>query len=340
MKVLAISKEEVRFILNMEICVELMKEAFRYQSEGSIVQPLRLPMWLTPEKNSLLGLMPGSINNSVFGVKVISLFYNAADSHQGAILLFDGQDGKLLSIISGSEVTGIRTAACTAGPIFFFQEFALKFLKSLVATSLLVPSEKKELTCTILGTGLQARLHISSMFVVLGDRLKVVRIWGRNYEKAKGLVQEFQNQFPFQLEAIESIELAVQTADVITTTTSSADPILFGKWIEPGSHINVIGSRIEVDSECIIKSSVFVDSKLSALNEAKDILQLISEGLIPTSHIQAEIGNILLGQHPGRTSSTQITLFRSLGIAVEDLVASNYIYKIANIKKFGTYIDL
>jgi len=176
-------------------------------------------------------------------------------------------------------------------------------------------------------------------------RLKKVRIWSRTYENAKTFAEQQAKLYPeISIAATLTAKEAVEDADLITSLTSSATPILEGSWLKPGAHINAIGSCVphkrELDTECVRKCTVFVDSKTMAVVEAGDLLIPIKEGAIQADHIKGEVGEILLGTVSGRTNNSEITLFKSLGLAVEDLVSSYYVYCKAKEQGKGIYIDL
>jgi ornithine cyclodeaminase len=151
-----------------------------------------------------------------------------------------------------------------------------------------------------------------------------------------------QGHYPFPIEAVESAEAAVRGADLVVTATSAAEPVLKQPWIAAGAHINAIGAslpaRREVDTATMVASSLFVDRRESALNEAGDYLLAMREGAIGPQHIRAEIGEVLIRTRPGRTAPEEITLFKSLGLAVEDVAAAEYVYRIAQARQVGTRV--
>jgi len=327
MKVLLINKEEVSAILSMEACIDLMSETLKTLSGGKSMQPLRQAMWL-PDKSGLLGMMPGYLSDTeVMGIKVVSVFPDnhskGLSSHQGAILLFEGKTGQMYAMIDGDRVTAIRTAAASA-----------------VATRLLAREDAEELV--ILGSGEQATRHLEAMLLV--RKLKKVKVWSRNHEHALQFAERENSNYSVNIEAIEGVQEAVAHADIICTTTAAREPILRSEWVGEGIHINAVGACTvgarELDSELVARSKLFADYRESLFNESGDFLIPIKEGLFGEEHLVGELGEILLGKVPAREKTEEITLFKSLGLAVEDLAACHYIYEKAIEKNTGTFVNL
>ena len=327
MKVLLINKQEVSDILSMEACIELMTGIFKTLADGQSIQPLRQAMWL-PDKSGLLGMMPAYVNDTkVMGIKVVSVFpgnhSKGLSSHQGAVLLFEGETGQMYAIIDGDRVTGIRTAAASA-----------------VATRLLAREDTEELV--ILGSGEQALRHLEAMLLV--RNIKRVKVWSRNHEHALKFVKLQSANYEVNIEAIEIVKDAVAHADIICTATSAKEPVLRSEWVRDGTHINAVGACTagarELDSELVVRSKLFTDKRESLFNESGDYLFPMKEGLFGEEHLKGELGELLLGSKPARETVEDITLFKSLGLAVEDLAACHYIYEKATEKNTGTSVDL
>ena len=326
MKVLIVNHNEVQQWLSMSECIDTMAEVFKKLSQNNAVNPLRHLMWL-PDKSGLIGMMPAAIGeNQVMGLKAISVFpgnhATEYDSHQGAVLLFETGNGRLLAIVDASQITAIRTAAVSG-----------------VATKLLARKNAKNLA--ILGSGVQARSHLDAMQVVC--KIKQVSVWSRNFGHSQEFADRESERCSISIEAVDSAKRAVEGADIICTVTSSENPVLQGNWISPGTHINAVGSSVpfarELNTAAVVKSKLFVDRRESTLNEAGDFLIPKKEGAINDAHILAELGDILLNKTEGRTSEGDITLFKSLGLAVEDIAAAHFIYrKIFNDGK-GTWVE-
>jgi ornithine cyclodeaminase len=321
-KVLVLSHADVERLLPMGECVEAMAEALAGLARGTIHQPLRFVV-RAPEAPGLLGLMPAyrAEPSRVWALKTVCVYpQNQAlglDPHQGAVLLHDGDTGELRAILHAGAVTAIRTAAVSA-----------------VATRALARPGSREVA--ILGSGHQGRGHVAAMRAVLdGCR---VRIWSRRPERAEALAAELG------ADIAASPEEAVRGADVVCTTTASPEPILRRAWLAPGTHVNAVGSSIptarELDSETLAGASLFVDRRESTLAESGDYRMAAAEGAIGPDHIRAELGEVLVGAHPGRGSDGELTVFKSLGLAAEDLAAAEHVYRRALAEGAGQEVDL
>ncbi len=326
MKTLVLGWEEVTKLLTMSECIKVMREALRALAKGEAVLPLR-QIVRQPDGKGFLGVMPAYLGNlPAIGIKALSVFPGNTgtpyESHQGAVLLFETKNGRLLSMQDASSITAIRTAAVSG-----------------VATELL--ARKDVSTLGILGSGTQATTHLEAMLTVRKAIQKVL-VWSRNPDHAKAFVQYESGRRALDFKVLDSPEGAVSGADIICTTTGANSPILKGTWLSPGTHINVVGGGPgvrEVDSETVVKSRLFVDRRESVQNEADDFKIPKQEGLITDAHIRGEIGEVLIAKVQGRSSPNEITLFRSLGLAVEDLAAANYLYNQAVAKKMGTWVN-
>ncbi|MEE8526517.1 MAG: ornithine cyclodeaminase family protein [Thermoanaerobaculia bacterium] len=318
---------EVRRLLPMDECVELMAEALATLGRGDAVNPLRWGMRL-PGDLGILGMMPGSMSSPpVFGLKVVSVFPGnhgtGYDSHQGVVMLFETEHGAPVAIVDASEITAIRTAATSA-----------------VATRLLAREDAGELA--ILGSGVQARTHLEAMLCVRDVRR--ARVWSPTRERREAFAAAAGERHGIDVRAVGSAEEAVRGADLLCTTTSARQPIVEGGWLAPGLHVNAVGSSIasarELDTAAVVRSRLFVDRRESTLAEAGDFLFPKQEGAIDDDHIVAEIGEILLGQAAARRTADEITLFKSLGLAVEDLAAAHRVYVRAREQGLGTPVEL
>ncbi len=326
MKTLMLNREAVYQLLPMAECIEVMAAALQSLTRGEVVMPLR-PIMRLPEQKGLMGLMPSySSALQALGLKVITIFHgnesSEHDSHQGAVLLFDGEHGGLRALMDAASITAIRTAAVSG-----------------VATRLLAREDTHVLA--LLGSGVQAQTHLEAM--CLARNVTHVRVWSRNFAHAQRFVQRNANK-PFVIEACERAQQAVADADLICTVTSSAEPVLKGEWLQPGAHLNVVGSSTprarEVDTNAMPRSRLYVDLRESTLNEAGDFLIPKQEGAINHDHIVGEIGEVLLGKIAGRRSAEEITLFKSLGLAIEDLAAAQHVYEKAIARNLGVWIEI
>lgn len=335
MKVLVVNQGEVPALLHMHECMDLMAQALASLSSGLTLMPLRSIMWL-PEKTGALGMMPaylpgGSVSGvsgpGVLGLKVITVFPGnhgtALDTHQGAVMLFDGGCGRPLAIVDATAITAIRTAAASG-----------------VATRLLAREDAGDLA--ILGSGTQARTHLEAM--LRARPIRRVRVWSRTPAHAARFAEIEGARHGVAIEIAPSAQAAVADADVICTTTASAEPVVMGRWLSPGAHINAVGSSVpfarELDTTAVSRSRLYVDRRESALQEAGDFLFPKREGAVGDDHIVAEIGEVLLGRVSGRTAPEEITLFKSLGLAIEDLAAAHHVYAQAVARGVGTWVPL
>jgi ornithine cyclodeaminase len=327
MQILVVNQSEVRQLLPMAECIEVMAEALKTLARGQAILPLRPVMWL-PEKVGALGMMPAYMEDlQVMGLKIVSVFPGnhgtEYDSHMGAVMLFETKHGQPLAVMDATEITAVRTAAVSG-----------------VATKLLAREDAADVA--ILGSGTQARTHLEAM--LLCRKIRRVRVWSRNAENGRLFAERESRHHNIKVEPMPTVEAAVLGANIICTTTSSPDPILFGRDLSAGAHINAVGSSVpfarELDTEAVARSRLYVDRRESTMNEAGDFLIPKREGAIGDSHIQGEIGEILLGKAKGRRSQEEITLFKSLGLAVEDLASADHIYKKAMSVGMGTKVEL
>jgi ornithine cyclodeaminase len=264
---------------------------------------------------------------SALGAKIISVFpgndATPYDSHIGVVVLFDADVGRLLAIMDASSITAIRTAAVSG-----------------LATRLLSRPDASDLA--ILGSGTQAMTHLDAMRCVRD--IKRVRVWSRGPTRARDFARRAAARFHCQVDVADSALQAVEGAHIVCTVTASRTPVLEGAWLSPGTHVNAVGASIpsarELDTEAVRRAYLYVDRRESALAEAGDVLVPISEGAITAAHIRGEIGDLLLGDAPGPESGDNITLFKSLGIAIEDLASAQYLYKRAVATESGTWVAI
>jgi ornithine cyclodeaminase len=326
MKILILTHAEVEELLPVSECIPIMAEALADLARGRVYQPLRMVI-TPPHADGDMALMPSyrSGERAAYGVKTVCFFpgnpAKGLDSHQGSVMLFSGETGELAALMNASAITAIRTAAVSG-----------------VATRLLARDDASELA--IIGSGVQARAHIEAMACV--RPIKRARVASLRVEHARKFAEELGRRYSFPIEPVESVESAVRGADLIVTATTAAEPIVMLEWISPGAHLNVVGSSIpttrEVDSVTMAGASLFVDRRESTINEGGDYLFALREGAIGPDHIKGEIGEVLIGAKRGRTSAQEITLFKSLGLAVEDLASADYLYRKATQAGAGTWV--
>ena len=315
-ELLLLDEALVRELLPMDLCIEVMREALRAAAGPNVVNPLR-SLLRAPEAAGLLGLMPAFRGGErpLYSLKEVCVFpgnpAKGLESHIGSVLLHDGDDGRLLAVVHAAAITEIRTAAVSA-----------------VATDLLARPDST--TLAIIGSGAQARAHLEALPLV--RPITEVRVATLRYDGRMRVMQELAERRGIRFIAAESIEAAVRAASIVVTTTSSREPILQREWIGAGTHINAVGSSSsgarELASAVVATARLFVDRRESTVNESGDYLMALRDGAIRgPEHIRAELGELLEGRGPGRTSPEEITLFKSLGLAIEDLAAAAAVYE-------------
>jgi ornithine cyclodeaminase len=315
------SEHDVHELLTMPECIAAMEAALTALARGEAHFPLRSVM-RAPGAAGFLGLMPSYRGGPepFFGLKEVCVFPDnpkrGLDTHLGAVLLHSGETGELLAVANASAITAIRTAAVSA-----------------VATRLLARDDASVLA--IIGAGVQGRSHARAIPLV--RNVRELRVCSRDRAHAERLASEANGI------VVDSVEEAVRGADIVVTATNSRDPIVKREWIAPGTHINAVGSSIaaarELDGATVAAASLFVDRRESTVNESGDYLFALREGAIGgEGHIRAEIGELLTGAAPGRTSPDEITLFKSLGLAIEDLAAAALLYEKGRRDGRGTAI--
>lgn len=324
--VLMISGSDVRRLLPMRTCIDLMVKALGATAEGKTFQPLRQVIDL-PGINGVLSHMPGYLAEpEALGSKLVTVFPgNSAtpySSHQGIVILFDVRHGRPMAIINASQITAIRTAAASG-----------------LATRLLAREESEHLL--IVGCGEQASTHLEAMLTV--RRPSRVTVWGRDRGKAKTFADAESARHDIAITVATSLPEAVGSADIVCTTTASDVPIVFGRDIRPGTHLNVVGSSVpstrEIDGQAFAMARVFVDLRAATVTQGGDYLAACREGLVDESHILGEIGDLVLGRRQGRLHPGDVTLFKSLGIIAEDLAAAHHIHGTALQEGVGTLVD-
>ncbi len=324
---IVVNGTRVREFLPMRECIDAMERALRALTRGRAVIPLRPVVRIPGDNSGALAAMPAYLEDpKSLGVKAISVFPGnegtAHDSHQGAVLFFDPDRGALVAIMDAGAITAVRTAAVSA-----------------VATRLLARPDASDLA--MLGAGVQAHSHLEAMRVVRPVRR--VRVWSRTPARAAAFARQY-NGSDLAVTAVATPREAIEQSDLVCTVTSSREPVLMGDWLAPGAHLNVVGASIaaarEVDTVAVLRSACFVDRRESALREAGDLVIPIREGAVDESHIRPELGEILEGVARGRRTPEEITLFKSVGLAVEDLGAADIVYRRARDNASVPRIDL
>jgi ornithine cyclodeaminase/alanine dehydrogenase-like protein (mu-crystallin family) len=319
MSALILGEHDVQRLLPMDECIAVMEEALAALARDQLYNPLRSVV-RPPDTTTLMGLMPAyrGGDNPAYGLKTVCIAPGnpalGLDPHQGFVALFDGETGRLQTVIHAGAITAIRTAAVSG-----------------VATKVLARPGSK--TLAILGAGVQGRSHLEAMRAVIP--FEEIRVWSRT----PGHASELDG-----VTEAASAEEAVRGADVVVTATAAREPIVEREWLDEGAHVNAVGSSIrttrELDTQTMVDAALFVDRRESTVNEAGDFLFPQREGAIGPEHIRAELGEVLIGAAPGRGSDTELTVFKSLGIAVEDLAAAEHVLRRARAEGVGTEVDL
>lgn len=303
---------DVEALLDYDGCIAAVREAMAALSASSEPQPLRTIQTLAPGK--MFGLMPGALpGEGRFGAKLVSVFGDperpGRAAHRGVVVLFEGDAGKVLAVADAGTITHIRTGCASA-----------------VATDALARPDAR--TLAVFGTGAQAESHILAISRV--RKLERILLWGRAPERATALAARLSPAVGLTIEATTDGQAAAMAADIICTVSGADKPILFGAWVRPGTHVNVVGSSylgpVEVDTELVVGSRYFADYRPSVLAAASELAEAKAEGRIDDGHIAGEIGEVLLGGIVGRQHQDQITLYKSLGHVVQDLAAATYVY--------------
>ncbi len=307
-----IDAAQVRASLPMSTCIEVMAKAMMGVSAGAVSIPPRIIMPLV-DGSAYFGVMPGSLSSPlIYGAKIVSLHpANAAagrPSINGLVALFDHHTGLPVAVLDGGEITTLRTGAASG-----------------LATRLLARTGST--TLGLFGAGVQASAHLEAICAV--RPIEEVRVWSRNWQSASDFVAHHRSRFKCGLLSVREPRDAA-ACDIVCTVTSASEPIIFGDWLRPGAHVNLVGAHSpktrESDTSLVKHARLYVDSRKSALSEAGDILIPISEGAIDSSHVVGEIGAVLTNQVAGRTTEEQITVYKSVGVVAQDLAAAHAVY--------------
>jgi len=304
---------EVERLLDNPGCIAAVREAMIALSSGERPQPLR--QIFTVGKDEMFGTMPGELQAlTTFGAKLVSVFADperpGRTRHQGVVVAYDGATGAVSCIADAEPVTKIRTACATA-----------------VATDVLAREDAKVLA--IFGGGVQAEAHLRALPLVRPFR--EILLWGRSAERTREIAETMSRQLNRTITPVADGREAAGRADVICTVTSSAEPVLLGDWVNPGTHINLVGSSylgpVEVDTALVAKARYIADYRPGVLAQAAELAAAREAGLVDDSHVVGEIGEVLAGHVPGRENDEQITIYKSLGHVAQDLAAAAYLQK-------------
>jgi ornithine cyclodeaminase/alanine dehydrogenase-like protein (mu-crystallin family) len=317
---------DVRRLLPISRCIDLMGTAMQGASNGDIAIPQRL---ITPiiDNSAYFALMPGStLKPRIYGAKMVSVHPNnpaeGRPAHQGFVALFDHDTGAPVAIIDGAMITAIRTAAVSG-----------------LATRTLARTEAR--THGVFGAGVQAAHHVEAIAAV--RPIERVLLWARAQKQADELATQLRARVNCKVDVATDPEQAA-ACDIVSTVTSASEPVLRGEWIKAGTHINAVGAHSpktrEIDDAVVQRSRIYVDLLRSAMSEAGDLLIPINAGLVTNDHIVGELGQVIAGKIPGRENDEQITLYKSLGIFAQDLIAAVHVYRAACEENVGSLVPL
>ncbi|ALS64589.1 ornithine cyclodeaminase family protein [Pandoraea apista] len=328
--VLLLDAAQVAALMPVADAIPVMSDMFGALARGQIHLPLR-QIVRPPDAlgaKGMLGMMPAFLGSAasglpVYGAKVGTFFPgNSAqgkDPHQGCVLLMSGETGELLAVMNAAEITGIRTAAVTG-----------------LATRLLARHDATRLA--LIGAGHQAHWQLAAL--AAARPLRHVRVASRSLATAQAFVDKEQPNYGFRLEAAGSVEAAVRDADIVVTVTNATDPVLQAGWLAPGTHVNLVGSSTprhrEADTALMARAQLFVDRRESTINESGDYLAAAAEGRIGPEDLLAELGELVIRTHAGRTDAEAVTVFKSLGMGAQDVALAAALYQRAQAAGVGT----
>lgn len=310
-----IDADEVRANLTYAVCIPAVQAAMIALSAGETRQLLRSILHFGDGR--MFGVMPGAMGETdVFGAKVLSVFPKNFEvgrpSHQGVVLLFDPLTGALACVAEARTITGIRTAAASA-----------------VATDALARPDARRLA--LLGYGEQAETHLAAISTVRD--LESVTVWGRSAERAQAFADRMQGHVVAPIRVAATAQAAVAEADIVCTVTASAEPVLRGAWLAPGTHVNLVGSSFpgpaEADNDLVVRARFIADYREGILKQGAEFLHAKAAGLVDDGHVVGEIGQVLSGVLAGRQSADQVTVYKSIGHIVQDLASVQALLAIA-----------
>lgn len=311
----------------MDATIAAMEQALSQYSRGGVDQPIRSTLTFGPH-GAYLGVMPAAIREpSAVGAKLVAIVHenpaHGLPSHLATIVLLDPETGALRGLVDGRHITAIRTAAVSA--------VSAKHLADPDACVL-----------AILGSGVQARAHLEALARV--RPVREVRIWSPTPDHRRRFAAEMAPRMTVAIRPVDDPQTAVREADIVALTTAANEPVLLSDWVRDGTHVVAVGayrpSDREMDSDLVQRGRLFVDSRAGALAEAGDILIPIQEGRFGADHIVGELGEVLEKRVPGRRSRRDVTIFKSLGMAVEDVAAAELAYRLAEAEGVGSHVKM
>jgi ornithine cyclodeaminase len=326
--VLVVSRSDVERLLDLDRLRETIARAMADLSAGRASMPARIAATV-PERDALLAAMPAYLPSSgALATKLVSLFPRNTDrpTHQAVIVVFDPKHGTPVALMDGEAITAARTAAGSA-----------------LATDLLARKDAKNLV--VIGAGVQARAHLRAVSRVRA--FETIAVAARDPDKAELLASEFEDETGHAARWHDRIELGVSAGDVVCACTHSSEPVVLREWLEPGTHVNSVGYNTagrEVDGATFRDALVVVESRAAALAPppagSNDIAMAIAEGAMTREHVYAELGELVSGKRPGRANAEQITLYKSVGVAVQDAAAAALVLERARRDGIGREVEI
>ena len=324
---MVLSEREIQSLIDVEELSKALEKAHVEFSTGKAVMPVRLVVPVLEIKGRITSMPAYLSEDKALGMKVVTYF--PENPRQGlpiilaTVFLFSTESGKLLAVMDGTYITAIRTACISA-----------------VATRALANPETPVLG--VLGAGVQARAQIRTLCRV--RKISEIKVYDVLEKSVHSLKVELEPEVGIKIEAVKSAEEAIRDVDLLVTVTTAKEPIVRVDWLKPGVHINAIGSHRpdlrEIDGATMRRAKVVVDSREAVMAECGDVLLAIKEGAIGEEHIHAEIGEVLAGKKTGRTSAGEITLYKAVGIAIQDVATAKLVYQTAVEKKVGVNVEI
>jgi len=322
---LLVDAATVRRLLTPQAAVEAVDLAFRAAAQGSVVQPQRLVM--AHGDGRALATMPALVEGLGLGTKVVTISPDnprrGAPVHSILVLLMDLEDGSPLALVEGSRITALRTAAGSA----------------LATDALALPEAS---TLAVLGAGVQARAHVECL--VRTRPIRRLRLWSRRRESAEVFAQEVRATTDLEVSVLDDPDETAAQADVVCTTTASPTPVLDVSGLRPGAHVNAVGasfaSLCELTPAAVAACAVYVDSVEAARAEAGDLLNAAAHGCFDLAHVRGELGEVLVGRCPGRQGTAEITLFKSVGLAAQDVAVASLVVEAARAEGLGLEVSV
>jgi alanine dehydrogenase len=317
----------VHSLLPMADLIPAMESALAKFSAGEVLQPVRTVLTVGPTK-AYYGLMPAYVPEpGSMGAKLVTVFgdnhQRGLPSHLATILLLDPETGSLIALMDGRYITEARTAAVSA--------VSARFLARAEASTL-----------ALIGSGVQARSHLEALQHV--RQLKEIRVWSPRPHSREQFIAEMSPRLGIPIHDAPSAEAAVNGADLIVLATASKTPVVESEWVAAGAHVMCVGAcrpdQREMAPQLVKRGRLYVDSRAAALVESGDIVMNINDGLFDHTQLRGEIGELVLGRVPGRDADADVTIFKSLGMAVEDVVAADLVFRRATETGAGTELTL